>query len=123
MVWSIVGQEIDRFAMGLGKWLKVAGDEKASILSHSIGSRKLTEHKTMVEFGSFVGYTATRMGRQVELAYLEGYEDGSILFEDSRLQGANRITSMEIDPVAVVKQPGKDRRKPGNALFYHLKLH
>ena len=27
------------------------------------------------------------------------YADGSILFEDSRLQGANRITSMEIDPV------------------------
>ena len=54
----------------------------------------------MVEFGSFVGYTATRMGRAVELAYETGYEDGSILFEDSRLQGANRITSMEIDPVA-----------------------
>ena len=36
-------QEIDRFAMGLGKWLKVAGDEKAAILQHSIGSRKLTE--------------------------------------------------------------------------------
>ncbi|CAE7925964.1 SPBC119.03 [Symbiodinium necroappetens] len=27
------------------------------------------------------------------------YADGSILFEGSRLQGANRITSMEIDPV------------------------
>eukprot|EP00913_Durusdinium_trenchii_P024400 g22907.t1 len=57
------------------------------------------QHKTMVEFGSFVGYTATRMGRAVELCYEKGYADGSILFEDSRLQGANRITSMEIDPV------------------------
>lgn len=28
------------------------------------------------------------------------YLDESILFEDSRLQGANRITSMEIDPAA-----------------------
>lgn len=28
------------------------------------------------------------------------YRDESILFEDSRLQGANRITSMEIDPAA-----------------------
>eukprot|EP00434_Breviolum_minutum_P019054 symbB.v1.2.016798.t1/scaffold1270.1/size227213/10 len=53
----------------------------------------------MVEFGSFVGYTATRMGRAVELSYETGYRDESILFEDSRLQGANRITSMEIDPV------------------------
>ncbi|CAK9053923.1 unnamed protein product [Durusdinium trenchii] len=92
-------KEIDKFAQGLGKWLKVAGDDKAEILKHSIGSRPLTEHKTMVEFGSFVGYTATRMGRAVELCYEKGYADGSILFEDSRLQGANRITSMEIDPV------------------------
>lgn len=92
-------REIDKFAQGLGKWLKVAGDDKAEILQHSIGSRPLTEHKTMVEFGSFVGYTATRMGRAVERTYEAGYADGSILFEDSRLQGANRITSMEIDPV------------------------
>ncbi|CAE7632087.1 PRKAR1B, partial [Symbiodinium pilosum] len=92
-------KEIDKFAQGLGKWLKVAGDDKAEILQHSISSRPLTEHKTMVEFGSFVGYTATRMGRAVERTYEAGYADGSILFEDSRLQGANRITSMEIDPV------------------------
>lgn len=92
-------KEIDRFAQGLGKWLKVAGDDKAEILQHSIGSRPLTEHKTMVEFGSFVGYTATRMGRAVERSYEKGFAEGSILFEDSRLQGANRITSMEIDPV------------------------
>ena len=30
------------------------------------------------------------------------YADGSILFEDSRLQGANRITSMEIDPATLL---------------------
>merc|ERR1711920_147798 len=53
----------------------------------------------MVEFGAFVGYTACRMGREVELAYQRGYQDGSILFEDSRLQGSNRITTMEIDPI------------------------
>ena len=49
---------------GLGKWLKVAGDDKASILEHSIDSRPMTEHKTMAEFGAFIGYTATRMARQ-----------------------------------------------------------
>ena len=43
----------------------------------------MTERRTMVEFGSFVGYTATRMGRQVELTYELGYADGSILVEDS----------------------------------------
>ena len=59
----------------------------------------MTEFKTMVEFGTFVGYTATRMGRQVELTYAKGYEDGTILYEDSRLQGCNRVTTMELDPV------------------------
>lgn len=92
-------KEIDKFSQGLGKWLKVAGDDKSEILKHSIYSRPLTEFKTMVEFGAFVGYTATRMGRAVEVMYEKGYEDGSILFEDSRLQGCNRVTTMEIDPI------------------------
>jgi len=92
-------KEIDKFSQGLGKWLKVAGDDKSEILQHSINSRPMTEFRTMVEFGAFVGYTACRMGRCVELAYQRGYEDGTILFEDSRLQGSNRITTMEIDPI------------------------
>lgn len=91
--------EIERFAAGVGKWLKVAGDDKGEILQHSIDSRPLTEFKTMVEFGAYVGYTATRMGRAVELTYERGYQDGSIVFEDSRLQGSNRITTMEVDPI------------------------
>jgi len=92
-------KEIDKFSQGLGKWLKVAGDDKAEILRNSIYSRPMTEFKTMVEFGAFVGYTATRMGRAVEVQYAKGYADGTILFEDSRLQGCNRITTMEIDPI------------------------
>lgn len=92
-------REIDKFSQGLGKWLKVAGDDKAEILRHSMYSRPLTEFKTMVEFGAFVGYTACRMGRAVELTYEKGYADGSILFEDSRLQGCNRVTTMELDPI------------------------
>ena len=36
-----------------------------------------TRHKTMVEFGSFVGYTATRMGRAVERSYEKGWPGGS----------------------------------------------
>eukprot|EP00928_Gymnodinium_smaydae_P066885 TRINITY_DN49847_c0_g1_i1.p1 TRINITY_DN49847_c0_g1~~TRINITY_DN49847_c0_g1_i1.p1 ORF type:complete len:347 (+),score=76.43 TRINITY_DN49847_c0_g1_i1:130-1170(+) len=96
---SRVLAEIERFSHGLGKWLKVAGDDKSEILQHSIDSRPLTEFKTMAEFGAFVGYTATRMGRAVEETYRRGYEDGSILFEDSRLQGSNRVTTMEVDPI------------------------
>uniref|UniRef100_A0A7S1PN00 catechol O-methyltransferase n=1 Tax=Alexandrium catenella TaxID=2925 RepID=A0A7S1PN00_ALECA len=92
-------KEIDKFSQGLGKWLKVAGDDKSEILEHSIKSRPLTEFRTMVEFGAFVGYTATRMGRCVELAYQKGYEEGTISFEDSRLQGSNRVSTMEIDPI------------------------
>jgi len=92
-------KEMDRFAQGVGKWLKVAGDDKSEILRHTIISRPMTEHKTMVEFGAFVGYTSCRMGRQVEIAYAKGYEDGSILFEDSRLQGPPRVATFEIDPI------------------------
>jgi len=92
-------REIDKFSQGLGKWLKVAGDDKSEILTHSVRSRPLTEFKVMAEFGAFVGYTACRMGREVELTYQKGYADGSILFEDSRLQGCNRVTTMEIDPI------------------------
>lgn len=92
-------KEIDRFSQGLGKWLKVAGDDKAEILRHSINSRPLTEFKTMVEFGAFVGYTATRMGRTVEVMYERGVQNGTVLHEDSRLQGCNRVTTMEIDPI------------------------
>lgn len=92
-------KEIDKFSQGLGKWLKVAGDDKAEILAHSMLSKPLTEFKTMVEFGAFVGYTATRMGRTCQISYERGYADGSILFEDSRMQGSNRITTMEIDPI------------------------
>jgi predicted O-methyltransferase YrrM len=92
-------KEIDKFSQGLGKWLKVAGDDKAEILKHSIFSRPLTEFKTMTEFGAFVGYTATRMGRSVQIQYEKGYADGTILFEDSRLAGSNRVTTMEIDPI------------------------
>lgn len=92
-------KEIDKFSQGLGKWLKVAGDDKAEILRWSMSSRPMTCHKTMVEFGAFVGYTATRMGRTVEVTYAKGYEQGTILFEDSRLQGCNRVTTMEIDPI------------------------
>merc|ERR1719160_1847461 len=92
-------KEIDKFSQGLGKWLKVAGDDKSEILKHTLHCKQMTEFKTMVEFGAFVGYTAIRLGRQVEIAYGKGYADGSVLFEDSRLQGAPRITTMEIDPI------------------------
>lgn len=34
----------------------------------------------MVEFGSFVGYTATRMGRAVELCYEKGHHGTLRLF-------------------------------------------
>lgn len=92
-------KEIDKFSQGLGKWLKVAGDDKSEILKHTMHCKQMTEFKTMVEFGAFVGYTAIRMGRQIEIAYGKGYADGSVLFEDSRLQGAPRVTTMEIDPI------------------------
>eukprot|EP00971_Amphidinium_carterae_P254973 5061614-Amphidinium_carterae.1 len=33
---------MDKFCQGVGRWLKVAGDDKAEILKHSMQSRPLT---------------------------------------------------------------------------------
>lgn len=50
------------FATGSARqWLKVAGDAKAEVVDHMLQERAARDRCVIAEFGSFVGYTCTRM--------------------------------------------------------------
>jgi len=50
------------FASGSQRqWLKVAGEAKAEVVDWTLGLRPTPERSTVVEFGSFVGYSCIRM--------------------------------------------------------------
>jgi len=76
-------QSCERFAKYKGQWLKVAGLEKAEILSTGFRARPLLSHQVITEFGAFVGYTAVRLGNMV-LKHGEG-----------------RVISLEVNPIHV----------------------
>merc|ERR1712083_1061751 len=71
------------FAKFKGQWLKVAGFEKAEILSTGFQARPLLSHEVITEFGAYVGYTAVRLGHLV------------------RTHGEGRAVSLEVNPVHV----------------------
>jgi len=52
---------VDRFAVGPGQWLKVAGDCKSAIVDKFLGCKASLKGHALVEFGAFVGYTAVRL--------------------------------------------------------------
>ncbi|CAE8662844.1 unnamed protein product, partial [Polarella glacialis] len=65
-------------AVGLKEvWLKVAGGEKACVIDNVIHARR---PKRILEYGTYVGYTCTRMALQIK-------------------QWGGHVTSMEMDPV------------------------
>lgn len=68
------------FAKHRGQWLKVAGDEKAEILEAALGTRPLADGEVALEFGVYVGYTATRLCSSL---------------------GGRRVVSLEVSPVHV----------------------
>eukprot|EP00747_Dinoflagellata_sp_TGD_P061097 gnl/TRDRNA2_/TRDRNA2_152357_c0_seq2.p1 gnl/TRDRNA2_/TRDRNA2_152357_c0~~gnl/TRDRNA2_/TRDRNA2_152357_c0_seq2.p1 ORF type:complete len:282 (+),score=49.39 gnl/TRDRNA2_/TRDRNA2_152357_c0_seq2:611-1456(+) len=71
------------FATGNARqWLKVAGDEKAEIVEHCLHRRPAPDRSVVVEFGSFVGYSCTRMSW--------------------RCGGSSRILTLESDAVHVL---------------------
>lgn len=73
----------------VSSWLKVAGDDKAEVLSGAIAKRRPEVGECTLELGAFVGYSAIRFARQVR--HVRG--------KDSRcLSGV----SLEIDPIHVV---------------------
>lgn len=76
--------ECETFAADKGQWLKVAGLEKAEILSHSFLVRPPRMHELAVEFGIFIGYTAVRLGDCI-----------------GRLRAGIGLMSLEVNPVHV----------------------
>lgn len=58
-------------------WLKVAGGEKAVVIDNVLRARR---PRMVLEYGTYVGYTCTRMGMQMQ-------------------EWGGRVVSMEMDPV------------------------
>lgn len=53
---------VERFAMGSeGQWLKVAGGEKAGLLSAVVASSPVGGGAVALECGAFIGYSAARL--------------------------------------------------------------
>lgn len=70
------------FATGSARqWLKVAGDAKAEVVEEMLQARAAPGRCVIAEFGSFVGYTCTRMAW--------------------RSSGATRVMSLESDAVHI----------------------
>lgn len=71
------------FATGSARqWLKVAGDVKAEVVDYMLQARAARDRCVIAEFGSFVGYTCTRMAW--------------------RSSGETRVMSLESDAIHVM---------------------
>uniref|UniRef100_A0A7S4QMP1 RNA-editing substrate-binding complex 6 protein domain-containing protein n=2 Tax=Alexandrium monilatum TaxID=311494 RepID=A0A7S4QMP1_9DINO len=55
-------EAVERFPKTSGRWLKVAGGDKAVVLWDALRSRPNAAHEVAVEFGALVGYTTIRLG-------------------------------------------------------------
>lgn len=81
---------LEAFATGVGQWLKVAGGAKAPLIESSLAGRPVVEAELVVEFGTFIGYTSTRLARQL---MIRGRQQGSSPYKGPRL------ISIEVDSV------------------------
>jgi len=60
---DVVLRAVERFARDVGRWLKVAGGQKAALLDEVVLAAPLGIPSTLLlELGAFVGYTAVRLG-------------------------------------------------------------
>lgn len=78
-------QAIETFGHGVGQWLKVAADSKARLLEDVLQKAQLP-WQTSAELGTFVGYTAIRLG---QWAHGQG-------------AGLAQNVSLEVDPIHVL---------------------
>lgn len=63
-VAGAVLRSIEGFVITGQRWLKIAGGSKAELLEGAMRHRPLEAWEAAVELGSFVGYTAVRLGRR-----------------------------------------------------------
>mmetsp|Transcript_48001 Transcript_48001/g.148156 ORF Transcript_48001/g.148156 Transcript_48001/m.148156 type:complete len:543 (-) Transcript_48001:115-1743(-) len=57
-----VVEAVERFPRVSGRWLKVAGGDKAVVLWATLRKQPNAAHEVVVEFGTLVGYTTVRLG-------------------------------------------------------------
>lgn len=55
-------EAVEWFPKDIGRWLKVAGGDKAVVLWDSLERKPNASHEVAVEFGALVGYTTIRLG-------------------------------------------------------------
>lgn len=60
---------VDAFAED--RWMKVAGGAKVSLLDAAYNGHAMAEHEVSLEFGTFIGYTAIRLGADKLLVTIE----------------------------------------------------
>merc|ERR1719491_2083418 len=80
-------EAVEWFPKDAGRWLKVAGGDKAVVLWDSLRSKKKAAHEVAVEFGALVGYTTVRLG-----AICAASER-----EDSRRANCTDVVTVELD--------------------------
>lgn len=79
---SSVISSIERFSFDGNGWLKIAGDEKGVVLDDMVTVLSPSPPKIVLEFGCYVGYSATRFSRLVR-------------------RHGGRVVSVEVDPIHV----------------------
>lgn len=62
--------DIERFATDKGRWLKIAGGLKAEVMDWVFLKRPQHDAEVLVELGTFIGYTAIRLGCSICRSYL-----------------------------------------------------
>lgn len=77
---------VEEFATGKGQWLKVAGGKKSELIEYNLRHRLPREHEFVLEFGTFIGYSAIRMSRIARPCI-------------GRSQGIPKVVSLELDPI------------------------
>merc|ERR1719362_2145634 len=75
-------ESIERFSQEGNGWLKIAGDEKGVVLDDLVQALLPSPPKLIIEFGCYIGYSATRFARLLR-------------------QHGGKLVSVEVDPVHV----------------------
>lgn len=81
---------VENFACGSGRWLKIAGGNKAEVLEYALHARQWGPAEIAVECGTFIGYSAIRLARSVHWG-----QDGH------NLACPRVVVSIEVNPIQV----------------------
>lgn len=97
-------EAIETFAaLSIGKWLKVAGAEKAEVLSSaSSATNHSNRFNASLEFGTFIGYTTARLSAQGAPVVTLEQDPIHVAMGRWNLDHAHAFTKVEVWPGRVV---------------------